>query len=158
VVSAANFARVLSCAGTVPGVAGEAVLCAPGEAGLCAAECPGDPGPTATARAITNAIPEAALSDKYRRRTAAETRLRAVNASPDVSAAPETTDRQVGDSMTEGAFRQDFFHIRQAQKRLRSRWRQIDANPAVNLPHVITKRHEKVNRDTLSRAPQSPCC
>jgi hypothetical protein len=64
VVSAANFACVLSCAGTVPGVAGEAVPCAPGEAVPWAAECPGDPGPTAMATTNTNAIPEAALSEK----------------------------------------------------------------------------------------------
>ena len=61
VVSAASFADALSCAGTVSAVAGAV---APGEAVPCATECPDDPGPTATARANTNPIPEAALSEK----------------------------------------------------------------------------------------------
>ena len=67
VVSAASFADALSCAGTVPAVAGgvgDAAAVAPGEAVPCATECPDDPGPTATARADTNPIPEAALSEK----------------------------------------------------------------------------------------------
>jgi hypothetical protein len=69
VVSAASFADALSCAGTLPAVAGAAALAdadavAPDEAVPCAAECPDDPGPTATARASTSPIPEAALSEK----------------------------------------------------------------------------------------------
>ncbi len=61
VVSAASFADALSCAGTVPAVAGAV---APGEAVPCATECPDDPGPTATASANTNPIPEAVPSEK----------------------------------------------------------------------------------------------
>ena len=61
VVSAASFADALSCAGTAPAVAGTV---APGEAVPCATGCPDGPGPTATARANTNPIPEAALSKK----------------------------------------------------------------------------------------------
>jgi hypothetical protein len=69
VVSAASFADALSCAGTFPAVAGAVTLgdagaVAPGEAVPCATECPDDPGPTATATANTNPIPEAALSEK----------------------------------------------------------------------------------------------
>ena len=64
VVSVASFADALSCAGTVPAVAGDAGAVPPGEAVPCATECPDDPGPAATARTNTNPIPEAALSEK----------------------------------------------------------------------------------------------
>ena len=60
-VSASNFACVLSCAGTVPGAAGDDELCAAGEDEPEPPECP---GPMVTAMANTKAIPDAALTEK----------------------------------------------------------------------------------------------